>query len=1150
MEEHEVSEVVCSVVGMSCQNCVRNVEYKIGQIIGVLSITVSLVGATAKVEIQPKVFTQDDLVIRIRELGFDSEVLSSVTSLPEVRRFKKVEDLAREAKTDPVTPSSITMVPDQLLNRAGFRSPTCIGSVKREGLVKISCKGSFPVTKRVCQSERILLQYPVGISDDGRKEILMRLSREHGVLSTSDKSMTYKQSGVQFSGISVVYSPEEVGVRRLVSLVEHARPPSSPHSRIIDDSLRVYYTNLEMENKCLDSLSLKSLPYFKVNFEGLKFPGDCVDSELVYSDVFVKDEDIETPSDELYRKTKTMMQLSLPPCFILLMLHEFAGDMGVIDARRDISLSSLIQIAISLFVVYYCGQQFHKKAYTSLKHRSLTMDLMVSLNSNVCIIFSLFQTMSMALNPKDMPSIHPGSHFYSTATLLMTVLLGGRVMEAKAKHSAQRHLTALQTKQRSSVVKTVMPIDGSFARDSIGIELKSIPVRVHIWTTSSLQIGDVILVEEGDEVPADGIILNCSVLLSLDESCITGDKNRISKLCGDPIFARSVLCGGKALVVVTSIGTSTMIGEVIHSVEDVNEHKIGLQKTADKLAKVFIPTVFTFSILTFVAWYYVVPTFHLAAPPGPPISTAITFAVAVLAMACPCAIGLATPIVVSLVSSQSHKLGIILKNAPAIDRISSLKYVVLDKTGTLTDSPVFLNMLVHLDAHKSLHMLEHTKLYKRISELDFIPCPPNSSAAPLQPEPLGPSMRAIMWTLMKVVEDGGRSVEVLHPFASAIVKEANKQLSFRPKMKGCCKDRPSGIVSVEDAQMKGYVFSSSEDVIISNASEIPGVGSQCQVELPVTSREDNGGLYDIVSSSVMARLRMVKADPEAISDKAVKEWVLQEQTKGRSVSVFLCRLNDGPETILSGLSTGTPLNKNAVSLINDIRNTRLLHIALCTGDNSFSAHKVAAQLGIHPRCVVANCGPADKVHFVRSLQMNYTDAISYLDDVGCHSTDVRPVVQNLLKGVTPSEKANGVMFIGDGLNDAGALCSATVGVSFGCGVELSIPFADIVVVNRDLRSIERFLTLSNRALRTVRQNYSWALVFNGIGLPFAAGFGYPYVILPPWMCAFMMSLSSIVVVLNSKRGVGGADKMSWNIRTLVQRIFWWKKKISDINTNI
>eukprot|EP00915_Cephaloidophora_sp_WS-2016_P007656 GHVH01010470.1.p1 GENE.GHVH01010470.1~~GHVH01010470.1.p1 ORF type:complete len:112 (+),score=12.69 GHVH01010470.1:88-423(+) len=110
MEEHEVSEVVCSVVGMSCQNCVRNVEYKIGQIIGVLSITVSLVGATAKVEIQPKVFTQDDLVIRIRELGFDSEVLSSVTSLPEVRRFKKVEDLAREAKTDPVTPSSITMV--------------------------------------------------------------------------------------------------------------------------------------------------------------------------------------------------------------------------------------------------------------------------------------------------------------------------------------------------------------------------------------------------------------------------------------------------------------------------------------------------------------------------------------------------------------------------------------------------------------------------------------------------------------------------------------------------------------------------------------------------------------------------------------------------------------------------------------------------------------------------------------------------------------------------------------------------------------------------------------------------------------------------------------------------------------------------------
>ena len=315
-----------------------------------------------------------------------------------------------------------------------------------------------------------------------------------------------------------------------------------------------------------------------------------------------------------------------------------------------------LQAVLTTVVVFGFGWQFHKATWKQVTSMSPAMDTLVSVGTITAWAYSLY-------------AMFEGSAvFFDTAAMITTLILLGRFFEARAKGRASRAITKLLElgAKQARVVR-----DGSEVMVDVG----------------DVMVGDTVVVLPGEKIPTDGRVTIGSS--SVDESMLTGESMPVEKTPGDDAFGATINQQGRLAIEVLKVGDATALAQIVRLVEDAQATKAPVQRLADRVSAVFVPTVLVLAAVVFVAWM-------LAS--GGDLPVALRNAVAVLIIACPCAMGLATPTAIMVGSGRGAELGVLFKNAEVFERARSVDVVVFDKTGTLTRGAMTLTDVVTDDA--------------------------------------------------------------------------------------------------------------------------------------------------------------------------------------------------------------------------------------------------------------------------------------------------------------------------------------------------------------------------------------------------------------------------------------------------------------------
>lgn len=323
-----------------------------------------------------------------------------------------------------------------------------------------------------------------------------------------------------------------------------------------------------------------------------------------------------------------------------------------------------LQLALALPVVAYGGGPFYRHAWRGLRHGVLDMNTLISVGTGAAFLFSLVATINPALVAA--PGATHAPVYYETAAAIIALILLGRMLESRARgrtSSAIRRLIALQP-QTAQVIR-----NGQEQAISI----------------ADVVVGDLITVRPGEKVAVDGVVINGDS--SVDEASLTGESIPVDKSAGDRVFGATINRSGSFQFRAEKVGSDTAVSQMIELVRQAQSSKAPIARMADVIAGYFVPVVIAIAVLTFIAW------FSLSAP-DERLRYALVNAVAVLIIACPCAMGLATPTAVIAGIGRGAELGVLFRSGAALEQSASIKTVVFDKTGTLTaGEPVVTEVL-------------------------------------------------------------------------------------------------------------------------------------------------------------------------------------------------------------------------------------------------------------------------------------------------------------------------------------------------------------------------------------------------------------------------------------------------------------------------
>ena len=337
---------------------------------------------------------------------------------------------------------------------------------------------------------------------------------------------------------------------------------------------------------------------------------------------------------------------------IPLFLLSMADDLGLLPMSIvHASWLTWLMFALATPVQFYVGGQFYVGAYKALRNGSANMDVLIAMGSSAAYFYSI----PVMLGWID------GHVYFETAAVIITLIKLGKYLEARAKG------------RTSEAIKKLMGLRAKTARVlRDGQELEIAVEEVHL--------GDIVIVRPGEKIPVDGMVIDGRS--SVDESMLTGESLPVEKGPGDAVIGATLNKLGLIKFEATKVGRDTALAQIIRLVEEAQGSKAPIQKLADQVSGVFVPVVILVALLTFAVWYFFIPV-----PPGSD-TTAFTRAlinmVAVLVIACPCAMGLATPTAVMVGTGRGAEMGILFKSSEALERAGRITTVVLDKTGTIT----------------------------------------------------------------------------------------------------------------------------------------------------------------------------------------------------------------------------------------------------------------------------------------------------------------------------------------------------------------------------------------------------------------------------------------------------------------------------------
>lgn len=309
---------------------------------------------------------------------------------------------------------------------------------------------------------------------------------------------------------------------------------------------------------------------------------------------------------------------------------------------------------LSTPVLFWCGRGFFTNAWRQLRHRSVTMDTLVALSTGIAYLFSLFNMLFSGFWLSR--GIHPHVYFEASSVIIAFILLG-RLLEERAKGSTTSAIRKLMGLQPRTV--TLVAPDGNHRQTGI----------------AEVRAGDILLVKPGERIPVDGSVTGGSSYV--DESMLTGEPVAVRKGEGDGVFAGTINQKGSFTFRAEKVGGNTLLAQIIRMVQDAQGSKAPVQKLVDRIASVFVPTIMGIALLAFILW--------MLLDPSDGFTHGILALVTVLIIACPCALGLATPTAITVGIGKAAGQGILIKDADSLETARRVDTVVLDKTGTVTE---------------------------------------------------------------------------------------------------------------------------------------------------------------------------------------------------------------------------------------------------------------------------------------------------------------------------------------------------------------------------------------------------------------------------------------------------------------------------------
>ncbi|KAI5123517.1 hypothetical protein M0805_006677 [Coniferiporia weirii] len=627
---------------------------------------------------------------------------------------------------------------------------------------------------------------------------------------------------------------------------------------------------------------------------------------------------------EWRRRFWTAFSFALPVFFVGMVAGHIPFLRPIVQYKLATGLyvGDVVSLILTTPVQFWLGAKFYRNTYKALKHRSATMDVLVTIGTSAAYAYSVCAMLASVLgtDPDDRPAV-----FFDTSTMLIMFVSLGRYLENKAKGKTSAALTDLMALSPSmAIIYTDAP--ACTQEKKIATEL--------------LQPGDTVKLVPGDKVPADGTVIRGSS--SIDESAVTGEPMPVVKQTGDTVIGGTVNGLGTFDMVVTRAGKDTALSQIVKLVEDAQTSKAPIQAFTDRIAGYFVPTVIALALITFVAWMsisHIVPDaslpmlFHMHG--ASKLAVCLKLCISVVVVACPCALGLSTPTAIMVGTGVGAQNGILIKGGRALEASRSIRRVVLDKTGTVTDGKLKVASLAWVPGPGT----------------DTYPDTPNLSKFNEQPLSVvcadGITSRAVALAMVAATE--ARSEHPLAKAAATYGKDlVAKSMSDAPDV---------NVVSFES--VTGAGVKSTITVGGSSTHYTVYVGT----ERFITSSDDGGHLPPSLSAF---------AEREEASG-----WSVIYVALASSLSASL-KSSAPPRPILAiSLSDSPkPSSAQAIKALQDMG----IEVNMMTGDGLTTALAIAKEVGIKPECVWARMSPKGKAKIVSEMMEKGKGGVAMVGD--------------------------------------------------------------------------------------------------------------------------------------------------------------------------
>ncbi len=662
------------------------------------------------------------------------------------------------------------------------------------------------------------------------------------------------------------------------------------------------------------------------------------------------------------------------PLFYLSMGHMFGWPLpGFFTDEHDVMVLAFTEFLL-LVPVIFLNFKFFRVGFSALFHAAPNMDSLIALGSSASTIYGIvaMYRIGLALGAGDLSQAHTLAMdlYFESAAMILTLITLGKYFEARAKGRTTDAIAQLVDLVPKEAVRRVGDVE------------ESVPV-------DQLRVGDVLIVRAGQTIPVDGTVIEGSA--SVNESAITGESIPVDKTVGSHVTGATISQSGWFAMRADRVGDDTTLAGIIRLVDEATSTKAPIEKIADKIAGIFVPVVIGIAIVAFVVWLLV----------GASVGSALTYAISVLVISCPCALGLATPTAIMVGTGRGATYGILIKSAETLETAHAVRTVVLDKTGTITCG--------------------------KPSVIDCV-CAEGVNAAMLV---------SVAYAL---------EVRSEHPLAKAIVTWAEAR-------------RAQSNTDTEDAKNQGSSATGSVDELtVDKFNQVAG-----------------GGLTGVINDKAALAGNANLMTEQNINIHSFEDDARLWANSGSTPIYFA--LDGRALGVIAVADTVKPTSASAIAMLKELG----CHTVMLTGDDERTAAAIQHEVGVDE--VIAGVLPAQKEQEIRRLEQN-----------------------------------GKVAMVGDGINDAPALARADVGIAIGAGTDIAIESADIVLMKNDLVDVVNAIRLSRATMRNIRQNLFWALIYNAVCIPLAAGvFAFAGISLNPMIAAAAMCLSSLFVVSNALR---------------------------------